>query len=189
VASVAFARRITLGRRAAELRVSIRQREILQGWVRARKTAQRLVERARVVLMSAKGVENRTQAKTLGVDEQRVGRWRKRWAAAQEPLAAAEYEGVTDKDLEMLVRQVLSDKRRPGTPPRFSPEQVTDIIALACESPSDSELPITHWTPAELAREAIKRGIVDSISPRHLDRFLKGGRSQATQDALLAHVA
>ena len=110
------------------------------------------------------------------------------YAAAQEALAAAECEGGADKDLTMLVRQVLSDRRRSGAPSRFSPEQVTDIIALACESPSDSGLPVTHWTPAELSREAIKRGIVDSISPRHLDRFLKGGRSQATQDALLAHV-
>jgi hypothetical protein len=174
---------------APRVAVSNRQREILQGWVRARKTAQRLVERARIVLMSAEGMENRAQARALGVDEQRPGRWRRRWAAAQKQLAAAEDKGVTDKDLEQLVRGALSDKHRPGSPPRFGPEQVTDIIALACEAPSDSGLPISHWTPSDLAREAIKRGIVDSISPRQVDRFLKRSRPQAAQDPLLAHIA
>ena len=71
-----------MARRAPQVRVSSRQREILAGWVRARKTAQRLVERARVVLMSAEGMENRKQAIELGVEEQLTGRWRKRWAAA-----------------------------------------------------------------------------------------------------------
>lgn len=178
-----------MARRAPQVRVSSRQREILEGWVRARKTAQRLVERARVVLMSAEGMENRKQAIQLGVEEQLTGRWRKRWATAQKQLGVAEDEGVTDKDLEMLVRGVLSDKRRPGTPPRFSPEQVTDIIALACESPSGSGLPISHWAPPDLAREAIKRGIVDSISPRQVDRFLKRSRPSTAQEPLLADIA
>ena len=29
------------------------------------------------------------------------------------------------------------------------------IIALACEPPAQSGLPVSHWTPTELAREAI----------------------------------
>jgi hypothetical protein len=57
-------------------------------------------------------------------------------------------------------------------------EQITAIIALACEAPADSDLPISHWTPPELAREAIKRGIADSISARQVDRFL----SRSTSD-------
>jgi len=52
---------------------------------------------------------------------------------------------------------------------------VAQIISLACEKPEDSGLPVSHWTPPELAREAAKRGIVESISPRQVDRFLKGG--------------
>ena len=61
---------------------------------------------------------------------------------------------------------------RCGAPPKFTPEQITAIIALACEHPSQSGVPVSHWTPPELAREAIKRGIVESISPRQVDRFL-----------------
>jgi len=88
-----------------------------------------------------------------------------------ESLAAAE-KSATDKDFEKLVIAVLMDEARKGAPAKFSPEQVAGIIALACEPPSDSGLPVSHWTPPELAREAIKRGIVESISPRQVDRFL-----------------
>jgi hypothetical protein len=59
-------------------------------------------------------------------------------------------------------------------------------MALACEDPKASSLPISHWTPTELAKEAIRRGIVESISPRSVGRFLKGGRSPAPSQPLLA---
>ncbi len=36
---------------------------------------------------------------------------------------------------------------------------------------------MTHWTPRERVDEVVKRGIVDSISPRHIERLLKGGIS------------
>jgi len=37
--------------------------------------------------------------------------------------------------------------------------------------------PVTHWTLAELADEAMKRGVVESIPPRHVDRVPKEGIS------------
>ncbi len=46
--------------------------------------------------------------------------------------------------------------------------------------PVDSERPITHWTQREIAEEAIKRGIVEYISPRAIGHFLKGSRSTTT---------
>jgi putative transposase len=125
----------------------------------------------------------------LGTYRRRVQRWRDRWFAAEEKLANAEAEGASDKDLKQLIADVLSDDARSGSPVTFTPEQITDIIALACEKPEDSGLPVSHWTPPELAREAIKRGIVDRISPRHLDRFLKRCRSQAPQIPILADFA
>ena len=60
-----------------------------------------------------------------------------------------------------------------GTPPTFGAEQICAIVALACERPSDSGRPITHWTQAELADEAVKRGIVASISPDSIGRLFK----------------
>ena len=157
---------------AIEVEVTTRQCTVLEALVRAKHTPQQLAERCRIVLMSAEGLPNLHQADALGVDRQRVRRWRGRWEAAQEALVAAEQEGVSDQDFEDLIVTLLSDEQRSGTPPTFSPEQVTAIIALACEPPADSGLPVSHWTPPELAREAMKRGIVQSISPRQVDRFL-----------------
>lgn len=157
---------------AVEVEVTTRQRTVLEAIVRAKQTSQQLAERCRIVLLSAEGIPNQHQAQVLGVDRQRVRRWRSRWEAAHEALAAAEQEGVLERDLEELVVSLLSDEKRSGAPPTFSPEQVASIISLACEPPGDSGLPVSHWTPPELVKEAVKRGIVQSISPRQVDRFL-----------------
>lgn len=158
--------------KAKKLRLSDRQRAILETLVAAQLTAQQLAERCRIILLSAEGRCNIDQASSLGVNRQRVRRWRGRWVAAEERLGAAEAEGAQDKDLKAMIMGVLSDAPRSGGPPKFSAEQVVQIIALACEPPSDSGLPVSHWTPPELAREAANRGIVERISPRQVDRFL-----------------
>lgn len=163
-----------MARTAAEVVVSDRQRALLERWVRsAARTPYRLVERCRIVLMSSDGLNNMEQGRRLGVDRQRVRRWRTRWAANQARLAEAEEAGATDKDFAQLVREVLDDVARPGGPPKFSAEDLAQIMSVACEPPTDSDRPVSHWTPGELAEEVAKRGIVDSISPRHVDRFLK----------------
>ena len=161
-----------MGKRSVEITVTPRQRVILKRVTRSKKAAQQLVERCRVVLLSATGMHNEAQGGELGVDRQRVRRWRHRWARAMASLLAAEAAGATDQDLGKLIIGVLTDVTRSGAPPRFGAEQVAGIIALACELPADSGLPVSHWTPSELAREAAKRGIVESISPRQVDRFL-----------------
>ncbi len=168
--------------RAVEVVVSERQRAILDKWVRNKAdTPYRLIERCRIILMSAEGVSNAEQGRRLGADPQRPRRWRTRWAAARDRLDAAEGEGATDRDLAGLLTEFLSDRPRSGVPPTFTAEQLTLIIAVACEKPEESGRPVTHWTPRELTDEVIKRGIVDSISPRHIDRLLKGGISVRTR--------
>lgn len=167
---------------AVEVRVSGRQRSILEKWVRNKAdTPYRLVERSRIILLSAAGTSNAEQGRILNVDRQRPRRWRRRWVDAEERLAAAEAEGANDRDLAALVADALNDRKRPGGPPTFSAEQLTMIIAIACEAPEESARPVTHWTPKELADEAIKRGVVKTISPRHVDRLLKGGISGHTR--------
>lgn len=168
--------------RAVEVEVSERQQAALEKWVRNKADSPyRLVERCLIILMSADGVSNAEQARRLGVDRQRPRRWRGRWAEAADRLAAAEAKGATDRDLSGLIAEVLSDRERPGVEPKFTAEQLTMIIAVACEPPEESGRPVTHWTPRELADEVIKREIVDSISPRHIDRLLKGGISVHTR--------
>ncbi|WP_420814174.1 helix-turn-helix domain-containing protein [Nannocystis exedens] len=115
-----------------------------------------------------------------------IGRWRHRWQSRQAELAAAEESGVSDLELERLILKVLADGPRTGAPPRFEAHQVAQLFALACELPEKSGVPFSHWTPGALARELVKRGIVDSISGRQVGRFLNGGRYSAAQGEVLA---
>lgn len=158
---------------AKRIPVTDRQEALLIRLVNRKKTPQHIAERARIVLMSGQGVPAATQGERLCVDEQRVRRWRKRWSESKQQLVEAEAQDASDKDFEALVVAVLSDAKRPGGPARITPEQLTQILALACEKPADLGLPISHWTPKELAKVAMEQGLVDQISPRHLGRFLK----------------
>ncbi len=69
------------------------------------------------------------------------------------------------------VAEWLLDAQRPGTPPIFMADQICAVVALACEDPRESGLAITHWTQWEVVDEAIKRGIIPSISSRSIGRF------------------
>lgn len=160
-------------RRARDLEVSPRQRKLLETISRSRTLPQRLVERAQMVVWCDDGLSDAAQARLLNFDPQRPRRWRRRWLAQVGELAEAERAGATDRELSQRIQGMLLDEERTGSPPKFSPEQVAQIISLACERPEESGLPVTHWTPKELAKEARKRGVVESISPRHLDRLMK----------------
>jgi hypothetical protein len=167
-------------RRAKELELSLTQRRILERVSRSRTLPQRVVERAKIVVMCDEGLPDAVQARLLNVDPQRPRRWRKRWLAAAAELNEAECAGATDRELEQRIQGMLLDEERSGSPPKFSPEQIAQLISLACEPPEDSGLPTTHWTPTELANEARKRRVVESISPRHLDRLMKSVRASTT---------
>ena len=58
--------------RAVGVKVSDRQRAILEKWIRNKaETPYRLIERCRLILMSAEGLSNTEQARRLDVDRQR----------------------------------------------------------------------------------------------------------------------
>lgn len=158
---------------AAPIALTPEQEADLRGLARAHKTPRKLAERAEMILRSAAGTEVREIARQLGVWPKTVRHWRSRWLSGQAEVAAA-------------VR--LADEPRPGAPATFMPEQICAIVALACEAPGkSSELPLGHWSQSELAREAVRRGIVDSISHGSVGRFLKRGRPQTASRARMAH--
>ena len=156
--------------------LSERERAGLERLVRAFTTAQQVALRARMVLLAGDGWNNLQIARELGVDDETPGHWRRRWLQFQEvPLE------------EVSVAERLADAPKPGAPAKFTPEQVCQIIALACEQPADSDRPISQWSHRELADEIVRRGIVASISPRHAGRLLNSGRAQTAPDSVLAH--
>ena len=115
----------------------------------------------------------------------RVREWRKRWRQAAARRQSVEKAGE-DKEQRQVIKETLSDAARSGKPPKFTAEEVVQIIAVGCESPEGSGRPVTNWTPKELADEVIKRGIVESISPRQVGRFLKRGGFETASEPLLA---
>jgi putative transposase len=162
------------------------QLETLQHIVRRSTSAQRLVKRSRVILLAVSGIPNTQIAKQVQVDHETVRRWRDRWRAAEARLQAIEATGKP-KELGQAIEALLTDEQRPGAPSPFTFEQYMQIMAIACETPAEADRPVSAWTPRELADEAVKRGIVPKISPRTVERFLKGERFTAASQAVLAH--
>jgi putative transposase len=163
------------------------QREMLVHLTRRTSSTQGLVRRARIVLAAAEGSNNEQIAQRLGINRETARLWRSKWLVSAERLVLAE-EGGEEKALrECIEEDVLADAKRSGAPATFTPEQVCRIVALACEDPrEESGRPVTHWTNAELADEVLKRGIVKSIAPRSVGRFLGRGGSEAAPDTLPA---
>lgn len=171
--------------KARKIVITERQQQVLLATVRGSTTAQRLVTRARIILLGFEGHLNRDIGAQVGLNPDQVGVWRRRWQQAFERLVAIEcQEGVPA--LRRAIEALLSDAPRSGAPGTFTAEQVTQILAVACEPPENSGRPVTHWTPGELADEVQKRGIVDSISVRQVGRFLKSGRFEAASQSVLA---
>jgi putative transposase len=144
-----------MGRRAPSVELLPWQRAILERLGRCRTVERRPAERVHIVLGCADGETNVALAAKLDVDVQRVSRWRRRFAEAHVDL--------------------FGDEERSGSPGTFTAEQLTQLIQLACTEPKELGLPVTHWTPHELALCAQQRGIVESISRRHVARFFGAG--------------
>lgn len=158
------------GRKRPQITLSTDERQGLLQLIRAHTTPQHFSFRAQIILQLDHGQRVTDVAKHLGTSRRTVQLWRDHWLNRQ--------------DASWPER--LHDAPRPGAPSTFSPEQWCQIIALACEPPEASGRPISHWTPRELAAEASKRGIVATISQRHVGRFLKSGRAQTASQSLLA---
>ena len=163
-----------------------RQRAVLEHVTRRHTSPHQLVRRAHIILLAVTGCNNDQIARHLDLDRGTVRTWRARWLASASRLDAAEAAGKPERVLQELVDELLQDAPRSGAPDTFTAEQVVQIVALACEVPPAAARPTSHWTPQELATEAVKRGIVAAISPRTVGRFLKSGRSEAPSESLLA---
>jgi len=154
------------------IKLTERQKTTLEQITRRQTASQNLVRRANIILTVAAGTNNQQAGQHLTLHRETVSIWRERWLKARPTLLTAEKEKVGPQEWLGLIETVLSDAPRPGTPATFSPEQIVQIVAVACEKPQRSGRPISHWTPRELADEVIKRKIVVTISPRSVGRFL-----------------
>jgi transposase len=125
---------------AVPVTLTASERKTLKKRVRGAKTQWRDRLRALIVLAAARGHRNARIAGDLGIDEGTARKWRGRFAELR--LAG------------------LRDLPRCGRP-RLIPEQDrAAVVALACQLPVDTGVPLSRWTGPELAAELAAQGLV-----------------------------
>jgi len=157
--------------KAAKVRLTEKQLKELQEITSSRVSPQRLVQRAAIILLAFERKLNIEISCQLGIGQRQVGLWRLRWQQSFDALVAIECR-ENDAVFRRAIEDVLSDAPRTGSKGKFSAEQVTLIVALACEPPSQSGRPIDNWTRRELTDEIVLRKIVPSISISHVGNLL-----------------
>src|SRR5208283_265345 len=156
---------------AAKIIISERQQKLLEEFSKSRTIGKCIAQRATIILLGFTGKLNEEIALQVGLNRIQVGIWRQRWRNAWDSLCV--WECTEPHRLREAILDVLADAPRPGTPATFTAEQVSQIVALACEPPKLSGRPIDHWTLWELRDEAIGRQIVEDISVSQVGRFLQ----------------
>jgi putative transposase len=165
---------------AAKVVISERQMEVLEEIVASRVAPVRLVQRCKIVLLAFQKNNNEEISEVVGLNPQQVSVWRKRWKADWLRLIQVECNETRSK-LKSEIEALFADRPRKGRTPTFTTEQQAAIVAIACEDPdAESGRPISQYTQREIADEAVKRKIVDSISTSRVGAFLKSGRPKAS---------
>jgi transposase len=108
------------------------QQETLESVARARSASARSVERARIVLMAAAGMQDKQIAAKLRIMPEKASRWRNRFLDGG--LAALE-----------------KDAPRPGRTPTITPAKIQEVIGKTTqEKPNNA----THWSTRSMAKAA-----------------------------------
>jgi transposase len=132
--------------------LSAGERRTLKKRARGAKTAHRDWLRAQIVLAAARGRANARIAADLHVSVDTVRKWRGRFAA----------RGLDG----------LKDLPRSGRPRRISALERAAVVALACQLPAATGVPLARWSGPELAAEITKAGLASQISPSSVLRIL-----------------
>jgi putative transposase len=106
-----------------------KEEELLTLWVKAQKTEQRMVQRAKAILLSAEGCSLPEVSARSGLSRQNCSRWRTRFEKDR-------IKGLTDEERSGRPRSILAEKR-------------VEVTKLACGDPTDGA---TSWTVSALAK-------------------------------------
>jgi transposase len=138
--------------RAVPVMLTAAQRTTLNKRARGAKTAHRDRLRAQIVLAAARGQENARIAADLQITVDTARKWRGRFA---------------DRGLDGL-----RDLHRSGRPRRISELTRAAVVALACQLPAATGVPLSRWTGPELLAEITKAGTEDELSASSVLRIL-----------------
>ena len=119
-------------RKIERISISAADRERLEGLVRDRNTPQKVVWRARIVLLASDGLRAEAIAATVGKSLLTVRRWRRRYVA----------KGVDG---------LLKDATRPSRVKPLSPDKIKQVVHMTLhEKPPNA----THWSVRSMAAVA-----------------------------------
>ena len=138
-------------RRAQLIPLTDDQRKHLTKLVSTGKGQARVLTRARILLLAAKGESNQAIADALGVSWRTVIRIKTRFQ--KEGLQAA-----------------IQEHARPGRPPRITGEIEAKLVMLACSAPPQGR---DRWTLQLLADKMVELGYIDSITDMGVMKRLK----------------
>lgn len=158
--------------KAAKISLTDRMFDILTQLTTSRNASTAVASRAHMILLALQKHSNSEIGMRLGFCAKTVGLWRRRWRDSWDALLRMQFE-ETDAAYRRAIIECLSDAPRTGSPGNFTAEQIVGLIGIACEPPENSDRPVTTWTGSELADEAQKRDLVDSISSSHVNRILR----------------
>jgi transposase len=117
---------------APPVELTAQHRTELERWARQRSLPARVVERARIVLQAAEGLENQQIAKRMGITPEKVARWRSRFL--QGGMAALE-----------------KDAPRAGRTRTISERRVKKVVEMTLrQKPANA----THWSTRTMAAAA-----------------------------------
>jgi transposase len=137
---------------AVPVMLSAGERRTLKKRARGARTAYRDWLRAQIVLAAARGRASARIAADLHVSVDTVRKWRGRFTA----------RGLDG----------LKDLPRSGRPRRISALERAAVVALACQLPAATGVPLARWSGPELAAEMTKAGLASPISPSSVLRIL-----------------
>jgi transposase len=116
---------------APSVKLTEDEERLLARWSRGRSAPQRLVLRSNIVLLAARGWENKRIASELRTRQNTVSLWRSRF-------------------LSHRVDGISRDAPRPGRKPRITQKQVDEIIDRTLHTKPHGS---THWSTRTLAKE------------------------------------
>ena len=121
---------------AVKIELSDTDRACLERWSRSRSMSVRLRERSQIVLMAAGGMTNKAIAAKLKTDQNKVGRWRRRYA---------------EEGLEGIAKERPRGGNHGGPCSKAQAALRREVIRLTTQTdPPDG----THWSCRSMARAA-----------------------------------
>lgn len=135
-----------MSRIAAPIILSPEERTTLEAWAQSRIVAVRLAQRARMILLAAKGVQSQSIARQMGISRPTVQLWRERFLARRT-------EGLE------------KDAPRPGRIPRITERKRRKIVAATIQTKPPHA---TQWSTRSMANaQGVSETTVRRIWQQH----------------------